>query len=108
MKQVLRLSLSCVPDWLEKSTADLQVSIESSIEREITERVKLNVWTSGLLCLLYIAMWLFVTDVRAIWQAQRQAREERLVQVGSADANVPGTANIDRHLEMDGVTERTR
>ncbi|CAE7453119.1 ATPK2 [Symbiodinium natans] len=37
--------------------------MEAGIEREISERVKLN--------------------------AQRQAREERLVQVGSADANVP-------------------
>lgn len=51
-----------------------QVSIESSIEREITERVKLN--------------------------AQRQAREERLVQVGSADANVP--LALERCSSADG------
>ncbi|CAJ1410925.1 unnamed protein product [Effrenium voratum] len=51
-----------------------QVSIESSIEREISERVKLN--------------------------AQRQAREERLVRVGSTDANVP--LALERCCSADG------
>lgn len=51
-----------------------QVSIESSIEREISERVKLN--------------------------AQRQAREERLVRVGSTDANVP--LALERCSSADG------
>lgn len=69
-----------------------QVSIESSIEREISERVKLN--------------------------AQRQAREERLVRVGSTDANVPlalercssadggnPEADLANHIVEDGVKD---
>eukprot|EP00930_Biecheleria_cincta_P043017 TRINITY_DN2958_c0_g1_i1.p1 TRINITY_DN2958_c0_g1~~TRINITY_DN2958_c0_g1_i1.p1 ORF type:complete len:1936 (-),score=358.88 TRINITY_DN2958_c0_g1_i1:26-5833(-) len=55
-----------------------QVSMESSVEREITERVKLN--------------------------AQRQARADRIIQLGGADArdaNVP--LELERNSAIDGL-----
>lgn len=76
-----------------------EVSIESSIEREISERVKLNVLNSAI---KHFFQCVFLLDVPGKGlgtaspepdsKAQRQAREERLVRVGSTDANVPWQA----------------
>ena len=76
-----------------------EVSIESSIEREISERVKLNVLNSaikhflqGVFLLDVLGKGLGTASPEPDSKAQRQAREERLVRVGSTDANVPWQA----------------